>query len=146
MFNNQHVLSARHYFWRAYDQIDNIFTPRDAWGLFKIAAYAETIGWSLLITGIVFKKFSWPLHDWILPLAGSLHGLVFIFYVLIVLFAHRSMNWRFRHFVVAEVLGNVPFGALVFERYIIKKRDALDQRRRRQKVASTVSIVRGSSS
>ncbi|RYX78867.1 DUF3817 domain-containing protein [bacterium] len=125
ILNHRYINTARTYFWWAYDQIDNIFMPREAWGLFKIAAYAETIGWSLLITGIVFKKFTWPLHDWILPLAGSFHGLVFIFYVLIVLFAHRSMNWRFRHFVIAEVLGNIPFGALVFERYIVKKRQSL---------------------
>ena len=129
ILNHRYTYTAKTHFWWAYDQIDNIFTPREAWGLFKIAAYAETIGWSLLITGIVFKKFTWPLHDWILPLAGSFHGLVFIFYVLIVLFAHRSMNWRFRHFVIAEVLGNVPFGALAFEKWIINKRAHLEKQR-----------------
>ena len=105
----------------AYDQLDNIFVNKEAWALYKFAAYAETIGWMLLLFGIVSKVNKWPLYEWSLGIGGYIHGIIFVFYILIVFFAHRSMKWNIKQFVAAEVLSNVPFGALVFERYITKK-------------------------
>lgn len=103
-----------------YDQIDNVFTPKEAWYLFRMATILETIGWSLLIFGILSKRNEWWLYDWSLGIGGSMHGVFVIFYVLIVFFAHRSMKWTFRQFVAAEILCNIPLGAVVFERYITR--------------------------
>ncbi len=106
---------------KAYAQLDSVFTPKEAWTLYRFAAYAETIGWTLLLFGIVSKANKWPLYEWSLGIGGYIHGVIFVFYVLIVFFAHRSMKWNVKQFIAAEVLSNVPFGALVFERYIAKK-------------------------
>lgn len=105
----------------AYSQLDGIFTQKEAWALYKFAAYAETIGWMLLIFGIISKVNKWPLYEWSLGIGGYVHGIIFVFYVLIVFFAHRSMKWNIRELIAAEVLSNIPFGALAFERYITKK-------------------------
>ncbi len=105
----------------AYDQLDNIFSKKEAWALYTFAAYAETIGWMLLLFGIISKINQWPLYEWSLGIGGYIHGVIFVFYILIVFFAHRSMKWNIKQFIAAEVLSNVPFGALVFERYITKK-------------------------
>ncbi len=105
----------------AYSQLDGIFTKKEAWTLYKFAAYAETIGWCMLLFGIFSKVNEWPLHEWSLAIGGYFHGLIFIFYLFIVFFAHRSMNWTFWQFVWAEVVGNVPFGALAFEQYIKRR-------------------------
>jgi integral membrane protein len=107
---------------RGYDQLNDIFTDKEAWSLFRWAAFLETISWSLLITGIVFKVLRLPAYDYVLPIFGSIHGIFFIYYILIVFFVHRSMNWSFWRFVVAEAVSNVPFGALIFEMWLAKRR------------------------
>lgn len=103
-----------------YRQLDGVFTNREAWMLFKTSAILETIGWTLLITGIVFAHFKWPFYDWILPLAGSIHGIFVIGYMLIVFFAHRSMKWSVLRMLVGEAVSVIPYGALVFEQWAIR--------------------------
>jgi len=105
---------------KLYRQLDGVFTEREAWGLFKASAIIETITWTLLIIGIVFSHFKWPLYDWILPIAGSLHGIFVIGYMLIVFFAHRSMKWSAWRMAVAEIVSVVPYAALVFEQWAIR--------------------------
>ncbi len=111
----------------AYHKLDGIFTDREAWGLFKIAAFVETIGWTLLIIGIVFDEFRWPHHSAILAVSGSIHGMLYIFYVFIVFFGHRSMSWGIWRFIVAELVSIVPYGALVFEQWVAYKRRSKSQ-------------------
>lgn len=106
---------------KSYRNLDGVFTPREAWGLFRFASYAETVGWCLLITGITSKITHAPLNDWIMPIAGTIHGVFFIGYILLVFFAHRSMKWSITQLIAALVLCNIPFGALVFERYMTKR-------------------------
>lgn len=105
----------------AYARLDNIFTEKEAWTLYTFIAYAETIGWCLLLFGIFSKVNTWPLYDWALGIGGYVHGIIFVTYVLIVFFAHRSMKWNVWQFLAAEALSNVPFGALAFEQYITRK-------------------------
>lgn len=83
--------------------------------LFKTSAIVETITWTLLIIGIVFSHFKWPLYDWILPIAGSLHGVLVLGYMAIVFFIHRSLRWGFRRMLVAEAVSVIPYAVLVFE-------------------------------
>lgn len=98
-----------------YHQLDNVFTESEAWSLFKTMAILETIGWTLLIIGILFKYNDWPLADWAIGLGGSAHGLIVIAYMLVVFFAHRSMGWSVRRFAVAELINAIPYAVLVFE-------------------------------
>lgn len=104
-----------------YEGLGTLFTAKEAWGLYIPTAYAETISWCGLLLGIGSKVMKWPISEWLLPILGSIHGLIFIWYIFIIFFTHRSMKWSFCQMVWAEALCNVPFGALVFERYITRK-------------------------
>lgn len=105
-----------------YRRLERSFTGEEAWMLFRVVAILETVGWTLLITGILFKQFDLPLHDWILPIGGTLHGVFVMFYMLIVFFVHRSLRWSFRRMVFAEVISIIPYAALVFERWVSYER------------------------
>lgn len=107
---------------RAYDALDAIFTDREAWGLFKLAALVETVGWTCLIVGIIAVKLQWPRNDAYIAVAGSIHGILYLFYVFIVIFAHRSLKWSFWRFLFAEMISVVPYGALVFEGWVSHRR------------------------
>lgn len=90
--------------------------------LFRLAALLETIGWMLLVTGIVFSVKMLPQHETVLALGGSIHGIFYIFYVFIIIFAHRSLGWGFWRFVVSGAVSTFPFGALAFERWEARRR------------------------
>jgi integral membrane protein len=107
---------------KAYNALDNIFTDKEAWGLFRIAAFVETFGWTCLIIGITSVKLQWPQHEAILAVSGSIHGILYIFYIFIVIFAHRSMKWSFWRFLWAGAVSVVPYGALVFEAWVARRR------------------------
>jgi integral membrane protein len=120
--NTEIIQSIRKKLSKIYAGLDGIFTDKEAWGLFKIAAFLETFGWTLLIIGIVSDEFSLPGKTFLLPIGGSIHGVLYIFYVFIVLFGHRSMKWSVWRFIFAEFISVVPYGALVFEQVIAKQR------------------------
>lgn len=107
---------------RLYHELDGIFTDKEAWFLFKVAAFLETIGWTLLIIGILFSYNHWVGYDFILPIAGSIHGIFYLIYIFIVFFGHRSMKWGIWRFLFAEAISTVPFGALIFEQWVARRR------------------------
>lgn len=109
---------------RIYSQLDNVFTDREAWFLFRWAAFLETFGWTFLLVGIVFQVTKWPGDTWLLPVGGSLHGLFVIAYMFIAFFAHRSFRpkWSIVKMLFAELISIIPYGALAFELYIAHER------------------------
>jgi integral membrane protein len=109
---------------RWYHQMDGIFVESEAWSLFKTLAILETIGWTMLIIGIMFKVNHWPLADVAIGVGGSAHGMIVIAYMLVVLFAHRSMGWSVWKFTVAELINAIPYAVLVFEIWAARQRNA----------------------
>lgn len=109
---------------RIYAELDKVFTDREAWFLFRWAAWLETLGWTLLIVGIIFQINKWPGNDWLLAVGGSLHGLFVIAYMFIAFFAHRSFKpkWSFGKMLFAEAISIMPYGALAFELYEARQR------------------------
>lgn len=107
---------------KAYGVLDNIFTDKEAWGLFKLAAFVETFGWMCLLIGIAAVKLQWLHSDAYLAISGSIHGIFYIFYIFIVIFAHRSLNWSKGRFLFAGAVSVIPFGALVFESWVAHRR------------------------
>lgn len=105
-----------------YRQLDGLFTDREAWWLFRSAALLETVGWTLLIFGIIYKKLQLPAYDYVLPLAGSTHGVFVVYYVFIVFFTHRSLGWGIWRCLIGEAVNAVPYGALVFELWNARQR------------------------
>lgn len=114
--------NIKHIATRAYNGLDNIFTDKEAWDLFRLAAVVETFGWTCLILAIISVKLQWPHNDAYLAVAGSVHGILYLFYLFIVIFAHRSMSWSVWRFIFAELISVVPYGALVFEWWVARRR------------------------
>lgn len=107
-------------------QLDGVFTDKEAWFLFRWSAILETVGWALLLVGILFQVMKWPGEEWLLPVGGSLHGTFVLGYMFIVFFAHRSFTprWSTKRMLFAEAISVIPFGALAFEMWAAKRRKA----------------------
>lgn len=97
--------------------LDSIFTDREAWALFKWTAWGETIGWTMLLIGILFRALGWPGESWLLPIGGSLHGMFVIAYMGAVFAVHRSFRrkWSTSKMIVAELINAIPYAVLVLE-------------------------------
>ena len=107
---------------KAYAALEHIFTDKEAWALFRIAAFVETFGWMCLLVGIAAVSQDWPRSDAYIAVGGSIHGIFYLFYLFIVIFAHRAMSWSIWRFVIAQLVSVVPFGALVFELWVAHRR------------------------
>lgn len=92
-----------------------IFTKAEAWTLFKLAAYGEAVGWTVLIVGIILTHY---LHsNTPVLLAGNFHGIFYIFYFVMAILTAPCMDWRIKKTIVAIVCGIPPYGSLVFEQW-----------------------------
>lgn len=91
------------------------FTEKEAKLIFKLAAYSEAIGWLILITGIVIGHIYPNVNTYSLPIAGQIHGTIFVGYFIILLSVYPSLKWSRTNFLFSIVAGVVPFGTLVFE-------------------------------
>lgn len=109
---------------QAYQELNNIFTDREAWFLFRWSAWLETFGWTCLLVGILFQVNKWPGDTWLLPVGGSLHGVFVLAYMFIAFFAHRSFTpkWSIKKMLLAEAISVIPYGALAFELYVARQR------------------------
>lgn len=107
---------------KAYAGLDNIFTDKEAWMLFRLAAFVETFGWTCLIFGIISVILKWPFNDSYIAVAGSIHGIMYLFYLFIVIFTHRSLSWSIWRFIFAELISVVPYGAWGLEIWVSHRR------------------------
>lgn len=98
------------------------FTDREAWFLFRVAAFGEAIGWSGLIVGILFDHYRWPNHANVLLMAGRIHGMLFFIYIAAAAALSKSLNLTFRQFVLAVSASVPPYASLVFEQLLARDR------------------------
>jgi integral membrane protein len=98
------------------------FTENEAWNLFRLAAFGEAIGWTILIIGIAIKHSSLSVHAYAVPIAGRIHGTLFILYFAALLAIATSVRWSRLRFVIALLVSIPPFGTLAFEQYLAHKR------------------------
>jgi integral membrane protein len=101
------------------------FTEHEAWGIFRIAAFAEAAGWTLLILGILIKQFIIPSSDVPIKLAGRVHGTLFLLYIFVVVVFYPSQNWSKKRTVVAGLASVPPYGSLMFEQWAAYKRQRM---------------------
>lgn len=92
------------------------FTDKEAWWIFRLGAFMEAIGWTLLISAIIYRNFDLPLDDTFITIAGRVHGIFFVCYFAGVLATSRSMGWGFWRFMTALVAGVPPYTSFVFEK------------------------------
>lgn len=93
------------------------FAEHEAWWLFRAAALAEAAGWTILIAGILIRHYQLPGSRIAVPIAGQVHGTIFIAYFGVLLATYSSLNWSRRKFLAAIVAGIPPYGTLAFEQW-----------------------------
>ena len=100
----------------------NFISEREAWKLFQIAAISEAFSWLLLLAGMLIKYVIRPGDDTWVAVGGSIHGIVFIAYAVAVLGLRTILGLTFLQTIVAAIASVVPFGTLVYERWLAAKR------------------------
>jgi integral membrane protein len=104
------------------------FTETEAWTLYKIVALSEAVGWTLLIVGILIRHFGLPGHDIAVPIAGQIHGTIFLIYFGVLVTIYSSLRWSRKKFLAAIVAGIPPYGSLAFEQWAARSRNARHRR------------------
>jgi len=80
--------------------------------LFRIVAMSEMVTWAFLITALVLRGFD---AVNLVPIAGGIHGFVFLCYAATTLFVWVNQRWRFSLGVTGLLLAVVPFATMPFE-------------------------------
>lgn len=91
------------------------FTEAQAWALFKFAAIAEAIGWTLLIAAILLRDHVLAGNGIPVTIAGRIHGMMFAAYVLAVLALAPSLGWSWFRTLIAGAFSVPPYGSLIYE-------------------------------
>jgi integral membrane protein len=102
--------------YRRYQQF-RPFTDEEAWMLYRLAAFSEAVGWTLLIIGIACKELPVWWNQIPVGIAGRVHGVLFLIYFVAVLLLAPSMGWSWKRIFFACLFGNPPYGSLVFEKW-----------------------------
>lgn len=87
--------------------------------IFRVVAIAEAISWALLLAAMFAKYVTesepFGIPEGGVPIAGAVHGGVFVAFVIISIVAWRRFGWSLKVLVVAFVSAVVPFATYVFE-------------------------------
>lgn len=92
------------------------FTDKEAWAVFRFFAIFEAIGWTLLISAIIWRNLGLPEGPSVVWFAGNTHGIIMGVYYIIVLVVARSMEWGAWRVLGGLAAGVPPYGSVVFER------------------------------
>jgi len=98
------------------------FTEPEAWGLFRLAALAEAVGWTLLISGILIRQYHLLGSGVAVPIAGRIHGTFFLIYFGVLAATYTSLRWSRWKFLAAIMAGVPPYGSLIFEQWAAHNR------------------------
>jgi integral membrane protein len=98
------------------------FTDAEAWGLFRLAAITEAVGWTLLITGIGIVHFMTPGNQLPIQIAGKVHGTLFLLYIVAALVFAPSLGWSKKRTIIAGLASVPPYGSLIFEQWVAHTR------------------------
>lgn len=88
--------------------------------VFRTVAIAEACSWALLLVAMFFKWVleaePFGLAEGGVPVAGPIHGFIFIAYVVVAIIAKLVFRWDARTLLVALVASIPPFATVWFER------------------------------
>jgi integral membrane protein len=111
------------------------FTEDEAWLIFKIAAFAEAIGWTILIIGIMLTEHVFGGNRIPVVLAGRTHGIFFMLYIVATLSLAPSLGWKWKQTISAGLMSVPPYGTIAAEVWF-------SHRRKRQGFNHLSSIIR----
>ena len=109
----------------SYERRFRPFTEPEAWLLFRLAAFGEALGWTILITGILLKRFTFHGNNLPVLIAGQIHGTLFIIYMVVAIITFPSLGWSRLKALVAIAASVPPYGSLVLEKVEAWKRRKL---------------------
>lgn len=98
------------------DRMTTVLDRMTPYGLFRVAAVAEAVTWTLLIIGMVLKYVT-QTTDLGVSVFGLLHGVVFLSYVLVSLALWVDNGWPTKVGLLALASSVPPYGTLWFERF-----------------------------
>jgi integral membrane protein len=107
------------------------FTDAEAWMLFKIAAFAEAVGWTMLILGVAAERLPVSWNEIPVQLAGRTHGMLFLTYIFAVIALSPSLGWSGFRILVAGACSVPPYGSLIYEMLSAQHRKWTDYTRLR---------------
>lgn len=86
--------------------------------LFRSFAVAEMFTWAGLITALILRALEVVN---LVPIAGGIHGFVFLCYCASTVFVWVNQRWRFRLGITGLLLAIVPFATVPFEMLVDRK-------------------------
>lgn len=88
-------------------------------GRFRIIAFLE--GCSYLLFGLTMPlKYLYNLPE---PnfVVGLIHGILFVFYMLLLLYVSLKNKWKFSTIVIAFIASLIPFGTFTADKKLFRK-------------------------
>ena len=87
----------------------------------RIAALAEAVSFLLVLSAMVAKYGfeAGPNGEGWVPVAGPIHGVIFLAYAALVLLGREEQRWSLGQTLLALVLSAVPFGGFYVEQRMI---------------------------
>ena len=88
--------------------------------LYRTAATAEAVTWTLLILGMI-AKYVFHAGDLPVRIGGGIHGFVFLSYCVATVVVWTDRRWPASTGVVGLLLSVVPFATVPFERHVERR-------------------------
>ncbi len=89
-------------------------------GRFRVVSFAEGISFLLLLGVAMPLKYVWKIPEATM-VAGSIHGGLFIAYLVLLFMAKSECKWSFLNLVALFFASIFPFGFLLAEYIFLKK-------------------------
>ncbi|MFA4841235.1 MAG: DUF3817 domain-containing protein [Agrococcus sp.] len=93
--------------------------------VYRFLAIAEAVTWTLLIVAMI-AKYGFRL-DALVPIAGPIHGFVFLAYGAMQLVVGRNQRWPVRAVLLGILTAVIPYATIPWERRL-ERRGALEGR------------------
>jgi integral membrane protein len=86
--------------------------------IFRKIAYAEGASYLLLLCVAMPLKYmaDYPVA---VDVAGWLHGILFIVYIVTLIIVQLKLKWSFKKFFLAGVASLLPFGPFIFDKKML---------------------------
>lgn len=90
--------------------------------LFRIAAFGEAIGWTLLLIGIAIQRYVLTMNQVPVLITGRIHGMLFLIYALAAIGLYPTLHWSRHRACIAFIASIPPYGSLIFEQWASRNR------------------------